>query len=397
MNYNAKRVMRQNSVCIPSNDLASSPIMIGPATPSTPGTPQLQTPEDIKPIHVQRQVILLQGGGIAQASPVQQQQQQQQQHQQQPQPQQHVNMNAQNSGGSAAVSIPVADDAPVSLLTEIADIMRSFGDSDQPRMASVKLVEQILQQQLRGIFNEASLVAMRRKQNPCPSQADFEFLMRNHPVKIARMRKHLKDMRILKRFLSIRTGRPQDFMDDLEQQDEDEELAIEVNELHDEDRMRRLFRADRISQILTGQQYLEFNEARKTSFYCRHGEKIKNKFRRFLDLPADLRIPTPTMNILAYLAHETIAAIVDYSILTRLNSDNRATEPYSRVTSAGGSPAMMHVCPEVTQGRGMEVVKPISVPEIHEAMRRFRQMSSRKIGRYRNSCDIDFRRSFLAI
>jgi len=58
---------------------------------------------------------------------------------------------------------------------------------------------------------------------------------------------------------------------------------------------------------------------------------------------------------------------------------------------------MMHVCPEVTQGRGMEVVKPIGVPEIHEAMRRFRQMSNRKIGRYRNSCDIDFRRSFLAI
>ncbi|XP_017041059.1 transcription initiation protein SPT3 homolog [Drosophila ficusphila] len=386
MNYNAKRVMRQNSVCIGSNDLASSPIMVGPAPPSAPSTPQLQTTEDIKPIHVQRQVILLQSAPIPQN----------------PSPNQQLSLPAQNAAGGASGSNiantpQIPDDAPVSLLTEIADIMRSFGDSDQPIKTSVKLVEQILQQQLRGIFNEASLVAMRRKQNPCPSQADFEFLMRNHPVKIARMRKHLKDMRILKRFLSIRTGRPQDFMDDLEQQEEDEELAIDVHELHDEDRMRRLFRADRISQILTGQQYLEFNEARKTSFYCRHGEKIKNKFRRFLDLPADLRIPTPTMNILAYLAHETIAAIVDYSILTRLNSGNRVTEPYSRVTSAGGSPAMMHVCPEVTQGRGMEVVKPISVPEIHEAMRRFRQMSSRKIGRYRNSCDIDFRRSFLAI
>ncbi|BFF89912.1 transcription initiation protein SPT3 homolog [Drosophila madeirensis] len=387
MNHNAKRVMRQNSLCVLTNDLASSPVMLAPTPPSAPTTPQLQVVEDVKPIHVQRQVILLQSGNIAQtpAPP----------HGAAPQ---HANMAAPSAVNlSNAGNPPVQDDAPVSLLTEIADIMRSFGDSDQPRTASVKLVEQILQQQLRGIFNEASLVAMRRKQNPCPSQADFEFLMRNHLVKIARMRKHLKDMRILKRFLSIRTGRPQDFMDDLEQQEEDEELAIEVHELHDEDRMRRLFRADRISQILTGQQYLEFNEARKTSFYCRHGEKIKNKFRRFLDLPADLRIPTPTMNILAYLAHETIAAIVDYSILTRLNSDNRATEPYSRVTSAGGSPAMMHVCPEVTQGRGMEVVKPISVQEIHEAMRRFRQMSSRKIGRYRNSCDIDFRRSFLAI
>lgn len=297
---------------------------------------------------------------------------------------------------SAGPSIAVEDS--VSLLSEISDIMRSFGDSDQPRMESVKLVEHILQQQLRGMFNEASLVAMKRKNNPCPSQADFEFLMRNHPVKIARMRKHLKDMRILKKFLSIRTGRPQDFMEDLDQQDSDEELGIDVPaEMYDEDRTRRLFRADRISQILSGQQYLEFNEARKTSFYCRHGEKIKNKFRRFLDLPADLRIPTTTMNILAYFAHETIAVIVDYAILTRLNSSNRITEPFSRVTSTGASPAMMHICPEVTQGRGMEVVKPISVQEIHEGIRRFRQMTSKKVGFYRSSCDNDFRRSFLAL
>ncbi|TMW48366.1 hypothetical protein DOY81_006561 [Sarcophaga bullata] len=312
---------------------------------------------------------------------------------------QHVGAATINSTLTSAGNPPtaVADDSPVSLLSEISDIMRSFGDSDQPRIESVKLVEHILQQQLRGMFNEASLVAMKRKNNPCPSQADFEFLMRNHPVKIARMRKHLKDMRILKKFLSIRTGRPQDFMEDLDQQESDEELSIDVPEMYDEDRTRRLFRADRISQILSGQQYLEFNEARKTSFYCRHGEKIKNKFRRFLDLPADLRIPTTTMNILAYFAHETIAVIVDYAILTRLNSSNRVTEPYSRVTSTGASSAMMHICPEVTQGRGMEVVKPISVQEIHEGIRRFRQMTSKKVGFYRSSCDTDFRRSFLAL
>uniref|UniRef100_A0A1B0FQY5 Uncharacterized protein n=4 Tax=Glossina TaxID=7393 RepID=A0A1B0FQY5_GLOMM len=306
-----------------------------------------------------------------------------------------IAFNKLNKYNVNAANLMAAEDS-VSLLSEISDIMRSFGDSDKPRLESVKLVEHILQQQLRGMFNEASLVAMRRKNNPCPSQADFEFLMRNHPVKIARMRKHLKDMRILKKFLSIRTGR-QDFMEDLDQQDSDDELAIEVPELFDEERTRRLFRADRISQILSGQQYLEFNEARKTSFYCRHGEKIKNKFRRFLDLPADLRIPTTTMNILAYFAHETIAVIVDYAILTRLNSANRITEPFSRVTSTGASPAMLHICPEVTQGRGSEVVKPISVQEIHEGIRRFRQMTNKKVGFYRSSCDTDFKRSFLAL
>lgn len=117
-----------------------------------------------------------------------------------------IAFNKLNKYNVNAANLMAAEDS-VSLLSEISDIMRSFGDSDKPRLESVKLVEHILQQQLRGMFNEASLVAMRRKNNPCPSQADFEFLMRNHPVKIARMRKHLKDMRILKKFLSIRTGR----------------------------------------------------------------------------------------------------------------------------------------------------------------------------------------------
>lgn len=283
------------------------------------------------------------------------------------------------------------------LLSEISDIMRSFGDCDQPRQDSVKLVEQILQQQLRGIFHEATIISMRRKNAECPSQADFEFLMRNHPVKIARMRKHLKDMRILKKFLSIRTRRPQDSLEEFESQESEDELSIDIPEKFDEERTRRLFRADRISQILTGQQYHEFNEARKTSFYCRHGEKIKNKFHKFLELPEDLTISNTCMNILAYFSHETIAVIVDYAILTRLNSSNRVTEPYSRVTSTGASSAMLHICPEVSQGRGQEAVKPITVQEINEGIRRHRQMTSKKIGFYRSTIDCDFKRSFLAI
>lgn len=296
-----------------------------------------------------------------------------------------------NSGSNSHASVNM------SLVSEISDVMRSFGDCDQPRTDSIKLVEYILQQQLRGIFNEASLVAMKRKNEPCPTQGDFEFLMRNHPVKIARMRKHLKDMRILKKFLSIRTGRPQDFIEDLDGRESNDELSIDIPDLFDEERTRRLFRADRISQVLIGKKYLEFNEARKTSFYCRHGEKIKNKFRHFLNLPADLQIPTATLNILAYFAHETIAVIVDFAILTRLNSSNRCRPPFSRITTTGAAAGMLHLCPEVTQGRGNEVGKPITVQEINEGIRRFRQITSMKIGFYRSSCDKDFKRSFLAI
>ncbi|XP_037945292.1 transcription initiation protein SPT3 homolog [Teleopsis dalmanni] len=315
--------------------------------------------------------------------------------QQQQIPQQYVQPQLSASTGSALpLAYKVAVEDPVSIIPEVSDIMRSNGDCAQPRLDSVKLIEQIVYQQLRGLFFAASEAAMLRKMNPSPTQADFEFLMRNNAVKIARMRKHIKDMRILKKVLSIRHGLKDE---KIENADSDEELPVEMMELYDEERTRRLFRADRISQILIGQEYLDFSEARKTSFYCRNGESIKNKLGRFLDLPTDVNIPVATMNILAYLAHETIAVIVDYAFLTRLNSDNRVVEPYSRVTSTGASPAMLHVCPEVTQGRAKESAVPITPKEIHEALRRFYQMSNKKIGYYRSPYTPDNQRKFLAI
>lgn len=45
---------------------------------------------------------------------------------------------------------------------------------------------------------------------------------------------------------------------------------------------------------------------------------------------------------------------------------------------------MMHLCPEVTQGRGQDGAKPITVQEINEVMRRFMQTSSYKLGSFRN-------------
>lgn len=48
---------------------------------------------------------------------------------------------------------------------------------------------------------------------------------------------------------------------------------------------------------------------------------------------------------------------------------------------------MLHACPEVTQGRGSDGVKPITVHEIHEAIRRHAFNYEQPMGLYRNFVD----------
>lgn len=53
----------------------------------------------------------------------------------------------------------------------------------------------------------------------------------------------------------------------------------------------------------------------------------------------------------------------------------------------GASHTMLHACPEVTQGRGMDGFKPITVREIHEAVRRHAMGYNKPIGNYNHIID----------
>lgn len=296
----------------------------------------------------------------------------------------------------------IQDDLNPSFFHEISNIMRGSGDCDRPLTESVLLIEKIVQQQLKGILNDAIETAIRRKGSSNPTQSEFEFLMRKHPVRISRMRKHIKDVNLLQKILKLQ----QNFSNRALQQqntdidsnhNSDDDIEGDILNRYDEEKTRRLFRADRISQTLSGVQYQRFHEARRVSFYYRHSDKMKQKLRKFLDLPTDVHLTNSCYHILAYLMHETVAIIIDYSILTRLNSDNRQIDPFNSATSSGSSYNMQHLCPEVTQGRGLESIKPITVKEIHEAMRRFNQLTKRGIGFYRNTVDADMRKCYLAI
>lgn len=242
----------------------------------------------------------------------------------------------QNSVGAqqASVEEPEPDEYKPMFLHEISDIMRGYGDCENPLLESVILVEKIVIQQMRSILNDVIGLAMFRKGQPEPSQKDFEHLMRRNPVRIYRLQKHLKDLEFRRRYHDMIAGRPIVYTEEDEGVSEGDDDG-EVLEKYDEEKVRRLFRADRISLTLTGPQYAAYNEARRTSFHCRNSTTIRAKLKELLNPPAEAKISMLVYTILGYLVHETIATIVDYAILTRLNASNLAVEPLSRVTSSG--------------------------------------------------------------
>lgn len=274
---------------------------------------------------------------------------------------------------------------------EISLMMRGFGDSESPEKDSVILVEKIVVQQMKSIINEVVQIAIKRTGQPQPVKKDFEFLMRRNPIKLQRMKKYIKELyeiKKAKRKVSDELD-PSNCEEDGDESIDDEEIT----EKYDEEKTRRLFRADHMSQCMNIPQYIEFNRARKTNL-----TNLKCSIRQWLNLSPDIKLKQIALEIILFLARETIATLVDFCILTRLNSSNTLVDPFSRVSSTSTSFEALHLCPEITQGRGLDGIKAITVQEINEALRRHNFMATKKsrMGMFRNSC-IDYKIPYLAI
>lgn len=256
------------------------------------------------------------------------------------------------------------------LFDEISIFMRAFGDSPSQNRDAVILVEKIVIQQLRGIMNEVMNATFKRTGNATDvDQCDFEFLMRANRAKIQRFRKYMRNVQQLK--TEQKQGYGINFLNRIAGETSDEE------EIYDPERTRRLFRADRISQILNTQKYEEFQKARTWSSNIRNKADMIRKLVEILQIPKEIQDNPNFQEIILFLAQETVATIVDFSILTRLNTDNHVTDPLT--VSSSISNTMLHLCPEVTQGRGLDGIKSITVQEINEAIRRV-QSSTRRMG-----------------
>lgn len=133
---------------------------------------------------------------------------------------------------------------------EISDIMRGYGDSEKPLHDSIILVEKIVLEQMRSLLNDVINVALNRCGRPQPMQRDF--------TKLYRFQKYLKDMELRRRYEDMLGGRPMTYSADFDEDNFEE--PEETVEKYDEEKTRRIFRANRISLLLNNKQYAEYND-----------------------------------------------------------------------------------------------------------------------------------------
>ncbi|XP_060045895.1 transcription initiation protein SPT3 homolog isoform X3 [Erinaceus europaeus] len=94
--------------------------------------------------------------------------------------------------------------------------------------------------------------------------------------------------------------------------------------------MRKDKRAERQTRIMDSAQYAEFCESRQLSF-----SKKASKFRDWLDCGSmEIKPNVFAMEILAYLAYETVAQLVDLALLVRQDMLTKAGDPFSHAISA---------------------------------------------------------------
>ncbi|KAJ9580746.1 hypothetical protein L9F63_024072 [Diploptera punctata] len=289
--------------------------------------------------------------------------------------------------GAENATEAVSSDEPVNvqayIVSKIQSMMYGFGDAQVPLLETACLVGNIVQQQMRSMINHASDVAAMRGVKTIGLE-EFIFLMRKDRVKLHRLLKYM-DMKDVKNKV---TGI-------LDEDAEDPELALDTPNrklsqicmdflssidstgelIHTGDlpadivKYERQVRAERTSRTLDRRSYVEFVNARCSSFT---NMRSGSKFRDWLQLNADgshSELPKITNNaydLLGYLAYETVAQLVDLALLVRQDEQMRAGDAISRYVPGIGYSARHSL-----DSQQIETAAPLTPAEVREAVRRY--------------------------
>lgn len=280
---------------------------------------------------------------------------------------------------------------------EILSMMHAFGDSSQPLPESARLIESIVHEQLDALIEKAGEVA-RLRESLVIGPEEILFLLRKDKSKLVRLINHLyvKDIR-----QSLNDGNPAEFRmfdvsrsqqtrrvklcyDYLSQLDEFGEYKKVFNQaLFDEIKNQRMRRMDSITRNMNYLEYSSYTKARQVSFIS----KIKpDKFSEWLlaNKP-DTKISVFAFEMIQYLAHETVAQIVDLSLLVKQDAERDPNDPLSVLItrSSHNKPEKVNILNQCQQLQAKSFNIPYNVAKtnghpkcimpnhIHEAMRRY--------------------------
>ncbi|XP_074905081.1 LOW QUALITY PROTEIN: transcription initiation protein SPT3 homolog [Buteo buteo] len=232
-----------------------------------------------------------------------------------------------------------------SFTPELQSMMFSLGDARRPLHETAILVEDIVHTQLINLLQQAAEVSQLRGARVISAE-DLLFLMRKDKKKLRRLLKYMffrdykskivkgieEDDLLEDKFNSNNTNKrqklAQDFLNSIDQTGE--LLAMFEDDEIDDVKQERMERAERQTRMMDSVQYAEFCESRQLSF-----SKKASKFRDWLDCSSmEIKPNAVAMEILAYLAYETVAQLVDLALLVKQDMAPKAGDPFSHAISA---------------------------------------------------------------
>ncbi|XP_075717060.1 transcription initiation protein SPT3 homolog isoform X3 [Rhinoderma darwinii] len=232
-----------------------------------------------------------------------------------------------------------------SFVPELQSMMFSLGDARRPLQESAVLVEDIVHTQLINLLQQAADVSQMRGARVISAE-DLLFLMRRDKKKLKRLLKFMvfRDYKskILKGIeeedleekmsannnANKRQKLAQDFLNSIDQTGE--LLALLEDDEVDEVKQERMERAEKQTRNMDSAQYVEFCESRQLSF-----SKKASKFRDWLDCSSlEIKPNAVAMEILTYLAYETVAQLVDLALLVKQDMSPKTSDPFSHAMSA---------------------------------------------------------------
>ncbi|CAM4649853.1 unnamed protein product [Leuciscus chuanchicus] len=120
----------------------------------------------------------------------------------------------------------------------------------------------------------------------------------------------------------------QDFLGSIDQTGEF--LSLVEEEEVDEVKQERLERIEKMTRNMDSSLYSDFCESRQLSF-----SKKASKFREWLDCSSlDVKPNAMSMEILSYLAYETVAQVVDLALLVKQDMTPKTGDPFQHAISA---------------------------------------------------------------
>lgn len=270
---------------------------------------------------------------------------------------------------------------------EIANMMHGFGDNPNPNAATVLLVENIVLQQLRSMLQEAIGLSNCRGSKSITNY-DIIYLMRKNKFKLKRLHDYQKKLDQLDKTKQVTNNTTDGMMSGVMLEDEKDPTIKKrrthidvIKELDEADEVAQIkfdvidylrkIRANKISEALSFEKYEAYHKARCSSFRSGYGlSKGFVKLERWLNPTKELKISASALEVLCFLAYETIAEIVDGVFLIRQDGKKKYGDPLAKFE--GGyfcNPVSLHNAVYIKTG--YEGVPAITVAEVREVLRRY--------------------------